>query len=842
MKNWVVHKFGGSSLGSAELFRRVADIVAARHVDNSLVVVSAMGDTTDLLVNTIETAAAGNDVSEQLAHCRESIASIATELLGPIAMDRFENDLTMIADICTTLQLLKNLPQSAYDYVVGFGELWSARLLSEYLCSRGLSAESLDAREVIRVESIASRSSTSDQDQTASAAVHGSRSVTVDWNGSSERLVKWQQSCQSPIVIATGFTASNQAGVPVTLGRNGSDYSAAIFGRLLNANSVNIWTDVPGVMNADPRWVTDARPISTLSYDEALELAFFGAHVLHPKTIAPLREAQIPLYITNTFDPSADGTQIHSGSTHHREIKGVTAITSMALVTISGSGLSGVVGTSQRVFSALKDARVSVVLIAQASSEHAICVTVDSEDGKAAQQALSIEFDREIRMGRVDRILLLDDCSIIAAVGDAMSGHPGVAARFFRSLAHANINVRAIAQDASERNISAVIRAEHTRKAVQAVHAGFYLSPRTLSIGVIGPGNVGAVMLEQLSDQLEQLREKSGLDLRVVALANSRQMLLSDSPLSLADWRSALAQESGAPSLQATDLDAFSSHVKQPHLPHAVIIDCTASDPVADLHLQWLEQGLHVITPNKKANAGDLELYRAMHQAAQRNKVHYLYETTVGAGLPVIGTLRDLILTGDRIHSISGIFSGTLSYLFNCYDGSQPFSDLVRQARDAGYTEPDPRDDLSGMDVVRKLLILAREAGFDLTLDEIEVNSLVPDSMNDCSVDEFLLRLGEEDDAMLARLQKASDDGQVLRYVASFTEDGVASVGLVALSSDHAFAHINLTDNVIEFVTDRYSDNPLVIQGPGAGPEVTAAGLFADLLRLCSMLGDDPWQ
>lgn len=829
---WAVHKFGGSSLADASAFARVADLIAMAHRDHSMVVVSAMGQTTDHLVALIDAAVAGQPIDALMASLRDDYAEIASALLGSTGLPQFEADLTEIQLLCQTLSTLRCLPRPAYDFLVGYGELWSSRLLSQYLNHRGMQASALDAREILVTEADdgALASATA-----RSASDHGRMALSIDLAASSVRLESWMNdplSHGSDIIVTTGFIAANRDRTPVTLGRNGSDYSAAVFGHLLAADQVTIWTDVPGIMNADPRWVPDAAAIATLSYAEALELAYFGASVLHPRTIGPLRERSIPLRIASTFEPREAGTLIGETSAQRRSIKGVTAVTDVALLTLKGPGLAGVIGSSERLFDALKQAATSAILIAQASSEQAITVAIDEHQADQAQAAINEKFALEISRQQIEPLQVTRQCSIVAAIGDAMAGHPGVAARLFRALANASVNVRAIAQDPSERNISVVIDADQTRRAIRAIHAGFYLSPQTLAIGLIGPGTVGAVLLEQWAEQLESLRVDSGIDLRLMALARSSGMLLSDSPIAMHDWRKPLAASN-----QPLDLEQFADHLRHSHLPHAVIIDCTADDAMAARHADWLAMGLHVITPNKKGHAGDLERYRNIRASSQSSGSHYLFETTVGAGLPVIGTLRDLRQTGDRIRSIRGVLSGTLSYLFNRYDGQIPFSAMVVQARDNGFTEPDPRDDLSGMDVARKLLILAREAGMMLSLQDIEIHSLVPESLRDCDPEAFVQALGQMDDAIRTRYQRAREQGCVLRYVARLDESGRAHVGLEEIPDQHAFAHIQLTDNVIEFVTDRYADNPMIIRGPGAGPAVTAAGLFADLLRLSSMIG-----
>ncbi|MGE4658279.1 MAG: ACT domain-containing protein, partial [Gammaproteobacteria bacterium] len=488
-------------------------------------------------------------------------------------------------------------------------------------------------------------------------------------------------------------------------------------------------------------------------------------------------------------------------------------------------------GTADRLFGALRKADVSVILISQGSSEHSICFAVPEESGDKVKAIVEQAFSIELAQGQVQKIELTNGCGVLAVVGEGMAGLPGIAGRFFHTLGSAGINVRAIAQGASERNISAVIEAKDMTRALRAVHASFYLSAKTISIGLVGPGSVGSALLNQLASEVERLRVTFHLDLRIRAIGNSVSMVLEDQWVNLSSWRDDFAAG------ESIDLDRFVKHVQADHLPHAVLIDCTANQDIADRYGQWLQGGIHVITPNKLAHSGSITGYRTLKNVSRSAGTHFLYEATVGAGLPVIQTLNDLVETGDEIRSISGIFSGTLAYLFNVFDGRRPFSEIVREAKALGYTEPDPREDLSGMDVARKAVILAREAGLSLELSDLEVESLVPAGLSGATIDHFMEELSVFDAPMAEKLEQANKQKHLLRYTADLNlEDGTARVKLGHYPLDHPFSNINLTDNIVQFVTRRYSDNPLIIRGPGAGPDVTAAGIFADLLRLCSML------
>jgi aspartokinase/homoserine dehydrogenase 1 len=729
-------------------------------------------------------------------------------------LDAWGADAQDIRDVLKAIALVRSAPQRSRDIVAGFGEIWSARLMAAFLeqedPARGGSW--VDARAIVTVQAT-------------------ELGPSVLWGVSQKKFDRTVPADFSGITVITGFIASDEAGLQTTLGRNGSDYSAAIFASLCDATELSIWTDVDGVMSADPNRVPEAQVIEQLTYNEAMELAYFGAKVIHPQTLGPVIDKSIPVVIRNSRNVTHPGSRIGADARVDANIKGITAIGGMALVNLEGTGMIGVPGTADRMFSALKRAGVSVTLISQASSEHSICIAVPEELGDRACEVVREAFAEELDSGQIQRVDVTKSQSIVAVVGDGMAGTPGIAARFFGTLGRAGINVRAIAQGSSERNISAVVDADEATKALRAAHSGFYLSAKTISIGIIGPGTVGATLLQQIQKQRARLERDFNLDLRVRAIARSQKMVLADRRVDLDSW-----QQTFDKNAIATDLDAFEKHVNPDHLPHAVIIDCTASADIASRYAGWLSRGVHVITPNKKAFSGPTEQYNALQAAADAGSSHYFYETTVGAALPVITTLCDLIYTGDDVRSIRGIFSGTLAYLFNVYDGTRPFSEIVRVAKESGYTEPDPRDDLSGMDVARKLTILARELGRSIEIGDFPVQSLVPEALRDCSVEEFLDELPKYDDDMLALYNEAAASNRRLRYVASLDAEGNAAVRLDAVESGHPFSNINLTDNIVQFETERYCDNPLVIQGPGAGPEVTAAGVFADLLRLATYL------
>jgi aspartokinase/homoserine dehydrogenase 1 len=818
---WVVHKFGGSSVADADCFRRVAAILESAPPGRLGVVLSACRGVTDALLRLVSLAERQDEAyREELGQLRARHATIATELLSAAAaqlyLAGFDRDCHDLIGILHSVKLTRAAARHVSDLIAGYGEIWSTRLFSGFFQERSRRpgpVQWVDARRVVVAE-------------------WGPLGPAIQWAESRERLEALVAPDFPGSLIITGFIASDRRGVQTTLGRNGSDFSGSIFGALLGASEIHIWTDVDGVLSADPRRVPDATVIDSLSYSEAMELAYFGAKVIHPQTMAPAVKDGIPIWIRNTFAPGKVGTLICAQPESRLPVKGITSIERVALINLEGTGMIGVPGTAHRLFGALREEGISVILISQGSSEHSICCAIPQEQAERAAVLVRRAFEHELREGQIQSVEIGTDLSILAVVGDGMAGTPGIAAKVFAALGTSGVNVRAIAQGASERNISAVVAASHVTRALRAVHAGLYLSPHTISVGVIGPGTVGRVLLDQLASQSERLREQSRLDLRVRGILGSQRMLLAEPGVDLGRWRAAY-QESGA----AADLTRFVEHVRVDYLPHTVLIDCTASASVAARYAGWLAAGIHIVTPNKKANSADFAYYRRLQEARRSGGAHYLYEATVGAGLPVVHTLRDLRETGDEITRIEGIFSGTLAYLFNVYDGRSSFSQIVQEARARGFTEPDPRDDLSGQDVARKLIILGREMGLELELADVVVESLVPPELASGTIEEFTEKLPLFDGAMAERLASARSRGRVLRYTGTLTAAGEATVGLRELEAGHAFANIALTDNVVRFATRRYCDNPLIVQGPGAGPEVTAGGVFADLLRLAAYLG-----
>nr|WP_320415212.1 bifunctional aspartate kinase/homoserine dehydrogenase I [Lysobacter changpingensis] len=816
-----MHKFGGSSLADAPLYRAAAALVDdPARTRTRIVVVSAMQGVTDAVIALLDAARRGEPwrPSVDALHERHAIAAAALDPDGRFALGD-----ALAAEFETLRRDLDAIAAGAPDAhafaagLPGFGELLSSRLMHAALGGEAASWRRLDARDVLVVHA-------------------GEMGMAVDWRESRARLADWRMRNDGNVVI-TGFVARDAQGHATTLGRNGSDYSAAIFANLFDAEALTIWTDVDGVLSADPRLVPEAVCLPSMSYAEACELAYFGAKVLHPQTMAPVQERGIPLWIRNTKRPEAPGTLIAPDSGRDgAPVKGLSLVRDLAIVELVGNGMVGVPGAAERLFGALRGAGVSVTMISQGSSEHSICCVLRADQAERARDAAASAFADAIADGQAQGVTLTRDIAVLAAVGDGMVGTPGVAARLLGGLAQARVNARAIAQGAGERNLSVAIGAADATRALRAAHAAFWLSPQSLSVGVIGPGQVGSALLVQMSAALPSLRRRSGIDLRLRAIANSRAMVLDERGVEPADAAARL--EGGA--AQPLDLERFADHVRGEHLPHALIVDCSASPRVAAQYPRWLARGIHVVTPNKQAGSGAWDHYAAIQDASRRGGGRFRYEATVGAGLPVMLTLRNLLDTGDELHGIDGMLSGTLAWLFNRFDGTVPFSQLVREAQALGYTEPDPRDDLSGLDVARKLVILAREAGRALSLEDVDVENLVPPALREVGREEFLARLSEMDEPMLARQREAAREARFLRHLAQLDRDGLARVGVVALPAEHACCHTRLTDNLVQFRTRRYAENPLVVQGPGAGPDVTAAGVFGDVLAIAQSLGASP--
>lgn len=834
-------------MGSPERISAAADLMRQQLVDGNqggsrvLMVVSAMGTdpktgvkTTDALLKAVDLAAQKDDAcADALEEVRQKHVQAATELLGPgELLDAFVNvldkDCEDLGAMLKAIRISGSATDAFADFVVGHGELWSAQMTCAALRMKGAKALWMDTRDVLVV-----------------APTSDNNSVDIKYRESNTNLDQWFDTHgveEDTIIVATGFIARDEKGTPTTLKRNGSDYSATIIGALLLAGSITIWTDVNGVYSADPRKVSEAVSLQHLSYHEAWELSYFGANVLHPRTTLPAMKYNIPVIIRNFFDQDNPGTQISNFQAEEMDsrksgqaaVKGFATIDDVAVVSVEGTGMVGVPGTASAIFSTLRDANINVVMISQASSEHSVCFCVKGADATMAKQALSRKFESSLASGRISKVEVIPNCTILAAVGQGMCARRGVAETLFSALANAGINIKAIAQGSSEYNITVVIDSTDSVRALRAVHSRFYLSETPLAVGIVGPGLIGQTLIKQFKEQKAILREEHNIDLRVLGVASSSKMVLSDTGIDLEHWMEEMTSHG-----EDADMQKFTRHVHASHVPNAVIVDCTASEAVSDYYEKWMEEGIHVVTPNKKLNSGPLARYKAVKELQRKSYTHFFYEGTVGAGLPIIATLKGLLETGDKVTRVEGIFSGTLSYLFNTMKPGMSFSDAVADAKANGYTEPDPRDDLAGMDVARKVVILARECGLDIELSDVPVESLVPEPLRAIeSVEDFMKRLPEFDGDMEEKMAAASERGEYLRYIGIVdVENKCGRVELQSFPGSHPFTQLSGSDNIISFTTARYKAQPLIVRGPGAGAEVTAAGVFSDLLRLAAHLG-----
>jgi aspartokinase/homoserine dehydrogenase 1 len=810
-----VLKFGGTSVASAENIQKVIAIVT-RALDEGpvVLVVSALGGTTDALINAGQAAARGDESFRQALHQLEARHLTAAEHLLPSFEAQAEiqpwltAQFTELALLADGIFALGELSPRTLDRLMSYGELLSSRLVVAVLQARGIATAWADSRQLIRTNS---RFGTAQVDEATTG----------------ELTRAFQAQNPENLWVAPGFIAADAEGHTTTLGRGGSDYTAAILAAALSAEKLEIWTDVSGMLTADPRLVRSARPIARISYEEAMELSHFGAKVLYAPTVQPVRRRGIPMWIKNTFAPSDFGTLVEvAPPPSPGAVRGLSSISSLALLNLEGGGMVGVPGFAARLFAALARARINVVLITQSSSEHSICVGVNEADVAPAQLVVDEEFAAEIAAGRLEPLRPETGLAIVALVGENMRNHPGISGRLFSALGHNGVNIRAIAQGASERNISTVIRAADVRKAINVLHEEFFEATyKQVNLFILGPGNVGGKLLAQLAQQQRYLRDKLALDLRVVTIANSRHCLVSDEGgLDLATWPTALE---AAPALT---LPEFTQLIISKNLRNSVFVDVTANPAAASQYAPLLAKSIAVVACNKVAASSEYAAYRQLKQLAQDFNTKYLFETNVGAGLPVIGTLNDLTRSGDVVRRMQAVLSGTLNFVFNNYDGTRPFAEVVAQAQAEGYTEPDPRLDLNGSDVARKILILAREAGQRLEMSDVANESFLPSSCLEGDVAAFYKELAVHEPHFKALYEQAASQGKRLKFVAQYA-DGQASVGLQQIAPGHDLYELRGKDNVVLFYTDRYPEQPLVVKGAGAGAEVTASGVFADIIR-----------
>lgn len=805
-----VLKFGGSSVANAENIRKVAEIVnTASGSGDCVVVLSALQGTTDMLIAAGQQAERSDGgFLEKIETIKARHADVVSSLFPdevPLQLKNFiETALSDLENLLGGVLRVRELSDRTLDRAISFGELISSRIVSAFLTQCGTDNEWIDSRLLIRT------------DQNYGFAA-------VDLTETNRRLI---EHLTSSLSVLPGFIASGPDGSTTTLGRGGSDYSAAVIAAALDAESLEIWTDVSGMMTADPRFVKNVHQIPRINYREAMELSHFGAKVIYPPTIQPVMAKGIPLWIKNTFSPEDHGTLIEAESSETDAIiRGITSIDRIAVLSLEGSGMVGIPGFSKRLFDALSRASINVILITQSSSEHSICVAIEDKHSSAAKLSVDREFENEIKIGKIEPLGVETGYSILAAVGDNMKSHTGVSGRMFATLGQNGINIHAIAQGSSERNISTIIASTDVRKAVNVLHEEFFSDGnKQINLFLAGVGTVGSKLIGQIAQQYQHIAEELGLNLRVVGVANSKKALISEDGLELSDVCSSLAAS------DSSTVNEFTDAIIELNLRNSIFVDVTASSDVVENYPKLLKRSVSVIACNKIAASSQYEKYSNLKRLAREYNTNFFFETNVGAGLPVITTLNDLLRSGDKINRIEAVLSGTLNFVFNNYDGSRKFADVVRQAQAEGYTEPDPRLDLSGTDVARKILILAREAGHRLEFDHIENSSFLPESCLIGTVEDFYRELETNEAHFRGLLDIALASGRKLKYIASFT-DGAAKVGLQRIGSDHNFANLSGKDNAVIFYTNRYAEQPLVIKGAGAGADVTAAGVFADIIR-----------
>lgn len=805
-----VLKFGGSSVANAENIKKVVEILRATD-GPAVVVLSAMQGTTDKLIDAGRLAERGDEsYRTKIDEIRTLHISTIIELFagdGQQIRDEITDRFAELEWLCRGVELIGELSARTLDNILSFGELLSTKIAAAYLTSIGVECEWADSRELIVTDS-------------------NFGFAAVDFRATNERVARYFAGRSSRLTILPGFIAKDGGGNTTTLGRGGSDYSAAIFAAALDADVLEIWTDVSGMKTADPRFVRNVRDIPRITYREAMELSHFGAKVIYPPTIQPVMAKGIPVWIKNTFAPDDIGTLIESETNCDGEIiRGISSIDKIAILNLEGSGMVGVPGFSRRLFDALSRAQINVILITQSSSEHSICVAVEEKSSERAKAAVDREFEYEIAVGKIDPLRVEAGLSILALVGDNMRSHTGVSGRMFSTLGHNGVNIRAIAQGSSERNISAIISSSDVRKAVNTLHEEFFSDGnKQINIFIAGVGTVGSKLLAQIAQQYAHIAEDLRLNLRVVGIANSKSALFAEEGIILDDVKSQFA------AAQPMKIDEFTDRIIERNLRNSIFVDITASADVVETYPKLLRRSVSVIACNKVAASSDYESYRKLKDLAREYNANFFFETNVGAGLPVIHTLNDLISSGDKVNRIEAVLSGTLNFVFNNYDGTRKFAEVVQQAQVEGYTEPDPRLDLSGTDVARKILILAREAGYAMEMSEITNVAFLPESCLAGTVEDFYAEMTKQEPHFRKLLNDASAQGLKLKYIASL-DGGKASVGLQSIGPEHNFANLSGKDNAVLFYTNRYSDQPLVIKGAGAGADVTAAGVFADIIR-----------
>ena len=811
----IVLKFGGTSVANAENISKTIAIIANKSKDNKLaVVVSAFSGVTDLLILAGKTAAAKDrtykeiiaDIDRKHKQAIDELISLSDQ---SDIIEKINSDINLLKTLLDGCYLLGELSSRTADIVAGFGELLSSQIIAAALKQKIGNSTFKDSREVIKTNSNFGKAS-------------------VDFQLTNILISDYFKNNDYQVVLFPGFIASSSDGNTTTLGRGGSDYTAAIIAAAIKSEVLEIWTDVNGMFTANPKVVKQAQPIETISYQEAMELSHFGAKVVYPPTIQPVLKDSIPIFIKNTFEPEVYGTLISDNpQAGNNPIKGITHIDNIALLTLEGSGMIGVAGSSKRLFEVLSNEGINVIFITQASSEHSICIGIQNPDAIRAKSAIDKAFEMEVSQGKIDPCIIEKDLCIVALVGESMKNHQGISGKMFSTLGKNNVNIRAIAQGASERNISVVINEKDVKKALNTLHERFFEdNTKQLNLFVMGIGNVGEKFIDQIAQQKKFLKENLKINVRVIAMSNSRKMAFNEDGIDLKDWKTAV--ENG----EQANVESFISKAKELNLRNSIFVDITANYDIARIYDQFLSQNIAVVTCNKIACSSEYDNYKNLKNLSRKYNAPFLFETNVGAGLPIIDTLKHLIASGDKVNKIQAVLSGSLNFIFNNFSETYNFHDVVKEAGVQGFTEPDPKIDLSGVDVARKILILIRESGYQMDIEDIENNCFLPrECMDTTNNEDFFKSLTKHDAHFNKLLAEAKEKESRIKFVAKF-DNGKASVGLQFIPKESPFYNLEGKDNIVEFYTDRYIDQPLIIKGAGAGAAVTASGIFADVVRI----------
>lgn len=808
-------KFGGSSVGSGQSIQNVLNILQNKYASGEkfIVVSSAMSGVTNILTELAQIASEGKDFKKGLIEIEQRHFTVIKEMItvknqNP-AFTQIKIFINEIEDLLQGVYSLRELSLQSKDLILSYGEKCSTFLLSQIAKQYFSESIYVDTSNLIKTDS-----------NFGNARVH--TPVTE------HLLQEFYKEHSHQILFFTGFIASNENNRITTLGRGGSDYTAAIIAAALDAEEIELWSDVDGMLTADPRVVKKAFSLSELSYTEAMELSYFGAKVIYPPAMIPAFRKKIPIVLKNTFNPSFKGTRIEE-YTHKNAypIRGISSIDEISLINITGSGMIGKIGFSGKLFSLLAREHINVILITQSSSEHSITFAIEPKDVHKAKQLFNSEFELELETNKLNPPIIEENLCVLAIVGENMKQTPGISGKLFQALGRNGINIHAIAQGSSEYNISVIIKHKNISKALNAVHDAFFTQlTKTLHVFSVGTGNIGATLLRQIDAQSDFLRENNGIEVKINGIANSRKMIIDEEGIDLTQWQERINKG------ETSNLDEFIQKIKLLNLSNCIFVDNTASPIIGTYYKELFESNVSVVTCNKIANSSSYKDYKDLKDTARRRGVDFFYETNVGAGLPIIRTLKDLMTSGDRIIKIEAILSGTISYIFNNFRGNTSFYEVVKKAHELGYTEPDPREDLSGKDFMRKMMILARDAGYQIEEKDVELGAILPEScFKASSIDDFYEELKKSDSYFNELKEKAENENKVLRYIGKL-EDGKASVNLEFVDVSHPFYNLTGSDNIISFTTERYKFNPLVIKGPGAGAEVTAAGVFADLINV----------